>query len=218
MRILLALDGSAGAETARALVGPPGLAHAVDDRVIRVIEPSGPCMATPRSPSAGRWKRSRRREIRASSIEPRCRAGAARLDVAAHVVVGRPADVDHRDRDPAARRPHRHGQPRPRDDRVDAPGIRGGGGRSRRSVPRPRGQNDGIRTGVVALDASPSSDRVVADGGRVAVARTAPRSTSSTSPSRQSPARVRCSRTRTGRRSPGTARRSSRARQRPSNA
>ena len=94
MRILLALDGSAGAETARSLVAGLAWPDGSDIDAVRVIEPVWSMLAVPMVTYGGGMEEvmgadATKREMDAAV------AGLARpgLSVTPHVVVGRPASV-----------------------------------------------------------------------------------------------------------------------------
>ena len=163
MRILLALDGSTGADTARALVGHLTWPTPSSVDVIRVIEPSWAWMATPGITFGGPMDEvlgadETRRELD-RSIADLARPG---LEVAAHVVIGRPADAIC------------EAATRLKSDLI-VMGSRGRGtiasmvlgsvaAEVGHDAPCPVlvARTSGIRSVVVALDGSPSSDRVVA--------------------------------------------------------
>jgi len=163
MRILLALDGSTGAETARSLVEHLTWPTPSTIDVLRVVEPVWTMLAMPEVTFSGQVDEVMGAQTIRVELD-RILAGIARpgLDVNAHVVVGRPANVITE----TATRLHAD---------LIIMGSRGRGTIKSMllgSVAAEVGHNapcpvlvartTTIRRALVALDASPSSDRVVA--------------------------------------------------------
>ena len=163
MRILLALDGSTGAGTARALVEDLTLPIPSTVDVIRVVEPVWTMLAVPNVTFGGSLDEVLgAEELRAeldATMTSMVRPG---LDVACHVVIGRPANA-------ITESATRLGSD------LIVMGSRGRGtiksmvlgsvaAEVAHDAPCPVliARTSRIRTAVVALDGSPSSDRVVA--------------------------------------------------------
>lgn len=163
MRILLALDGSAGAETARSLVHHLTWPTPSTIDIVRVTEPVWTMLAVPEVTFSGQMEEAMGTDTIREELD-RVAAAMTRpgLDVNAHVAIGRPANVITE----TATRLHAD---------LIVMGSRGRGtirsmllgsvaAEVGHDAPCPVlvARTAGIRKAIVALDASPSSDRVVA--------------------------------------------------------
>jgi nucleotide-binding universal stress UspA family protein len=94
MRILLALDGSTGAETARALIGHLAWPASTTVDAIRVIEPVWTMLAMPSSTFGGPMEEvTGAKQVQAEMDKVVATMTRPGLDVVAHVIVGRPANI-----------------------------------------------------------------------------------------------------------------------------
>lgn len=163
MRILLAMDGSAGAETARSLVDQLTWPTPSSIDIVRVVDPVWTMLAMPEITFSGQLEEVSGAAVVREELD-RVVATMARpgLEVNAHIAIGRPADVITE----TATRVHAD---------LIVMGSRGRGTIKSMllgSVAAEVGHDapcavlvartTAIRKAIVALDASPSSDRVVA--------------------------------------------------------
>ena len=93
MRVLLALDGSAGAETARSLIDHLTWPEPSTVDVVRVIEPVWTMLAMPEVTFGGTMEDIAGAADIRREMETTCGPRPARIGSRSHVIVGRPANV-----------------------------------------------------------------------------------------------------------------------------